>query len=598
MKFWKIFWAALAAVVVGGVVSSLLWVVSIFALAGTLGTSAMVNVMPNSILRIDLADNITDAPPANPLAGVDFQTMQTTRNLTLLNVLQAIEAAKDDTRIKGIYINYTGGGTVSVAALEEMRAAIEDFKQSGKFVVAYNDTYSQWGYYLASVADKVYIQPEGHLSWVGASSTLLFFKDAFDRLNISVEVFRPSACRFKSAVEPYIRENMSEANRVQMTKLCEDVWSVCCEAVSLSRGIDKATLNRHADRMDLFFPQEALKAGFVDGVIYRDQMEEVFAELGVEKGILGDYEMVSLGDYCTIVGANMSNLSAPKVAILYAEGQIVDGEGVDDMVYGTTMADRIASVRKDDSVKAVVLRVNSPGGSALASDVIWREVELLKAVKPVVVSMGAYAASGGYYISAPADVIVADRMTITGSIGVYGMMLNGENMLRRKLGLTTDGVKTNPSADFGVNLLGLSLRKSTAQERALLLRSVDKVYNAFTTKVASGRNLPLKRILDIAEGRVWSGVEAVNIGLADTNGGLREAIAVAVDKAGIADNFRAEEVLGEMTPWAAIMQAFGAQAKGLILGSEVAELSDEYTSIKNIMLVEGVQTLCPYRIEF
>ncbi|MBQ7855825.1 MAG: signal peptide peptidase SppA [Alistipes sp.] len=597
MKFMKVFWAALAAVVVGGILSSLLWVITIFSLAGAVGTTA-VNVMPNSILRIDLADNITDAPSVNPLAGVDFQTMQTTRNLTLLNVLRAIEAAKSDTRIKGIYINFSGGGSLSVAALEEMRAAIADFKQSGKFVVAFNDTYSQMGYYLASVADKVYIQPEGSFSWVGAATTSLFFKEALDRLDISVEVFRPTVCKYKSAVEPYVLSKMSEANRRQMEALCRDVWDVVCDAVSESRGIDRGELNRLADRLAVTFPEDALKHKFVDGILYRDQMEEVFAELGVEKGLLGDYEMVSLGDYCTIVGADMSNLSAPKVAIVYAEGQIIDGEGIDDVVYGTTMAETLASVRKDESVKSVVLRVNSPGGSALASDVIWREVELLKAVKPVIVSMGAYAASGGYYISCPADAILADRLTLTGSIGVYGMMLDGEDMLRRKLGITTDVVKTNPSADFGANILGLNVRRSTPQERNMLLRSVDKVYHSFTTKVASGRNLPLNRVLEIAEGRVWSGTAAVGIGLVDGNGGLREAISLAADKAGIADNFRVEEVLDEMTPFAAFMQAFGAQARSLILGEELSQVCDEYAATQHVMLMEGVQTFCPYRIVF
>ena len=597
MKFMKVFWAALAAVVVGGVLSSLLWMITIFSLAGAIGTTS-VNVMPNSILRIDLADNITDSPSANPLSGVDFKTMQTTRNLTLLNVLRAIEAAKNDVRIKGIYINYSGDGSVSAAALEEMRAAIVDFKQSGKFVVAYNDSYSQMGYYLASVADKVYMQPEGSFSWLGTSSTLLFFKGALDKLDISVEVFRPTVCKYKSAVEPYILNKMSEPNRQQVKNLCEDIWNIICEDVSASRGISKKELNLHADRMDVNFPEDALKYKFVDGILYQDQMEDAFAELGVKKSFTGEYEMVSLGDYCSIVGADMSNLSAPKVAIVYAEGQIVDGEGVEDLVYGTTLAKTLASVRKDESVKSVVLRVNSPGGSALASDVIWREVELLKAAKPVIVSMGTYAASGGYYISAPADAILADRLTLTGSIGVFGLMMNGEDMLRRKLGITTDGVKTNPSADFGANVFGLSVRKNTPLERSILLRSVDKVYEAFTSKVAAGRNLPLSRVLEIAEGRVWSGIEAVKIGLADGNGGLREAIALAADKAGIADNFRVDEVHKEMTPFAVIMQTLGAQTRTLLLGDELSQVCDEYSSIRRIMLLEGVQTFCPYRVEF
>ena len=454
------------------------------------------------------------------------------------------------------------------------------------------------GYYLASVADKIYMQPEGSFSWIGMSSTLLFFKGALDKLDISVEVFRPTVCKYKSAVEPYILNKMSAPNRQQMQTLCQNMWDTLCDEISASRGIDKKELNLHADRMDVNFPEDALKYKFIDGILYHDQMEDVFAELGVEKNFMGDYEMISLGDYCSIVGADMKNLSAPKVAIVYAEGQIVDGEGVEDLVYGTTLSETLASVRKDESIKSVVLRVNSPGGSALASDVIWREVELLKAAKPVIVSMGAYAASGGYYISAPADAILADRLTLTGSIGVFGLMMNGEDMLRRKLGITTDGVKTNPSADFGANVFGMGLRKNTPLERSVLLRSVDKVYESFTSKVAAGRNLPLSRVLEIAEGRVWSGTEAVKIGLVDGNGGLREAIALAADKAGIADNYRVEETLKEMTPFAAMMQLVGNNARTLLLGDELSNVCDEYTSLRRIMLLEGVQTFCPYRVEF
>jgi protease-4 len=327
-------------------------------------------------------------------------------------------------------------------------------------------------------------------------------------------------------------------------------------------------------------------------------MEEIFAELGVEKNFLGEFEYISLGDYCANVSADMSNLSAPKVGIVYAEGGIVDGEndGMDGNIYGTTLANTIAKARKDESIKAVVLRVNSPGGSALASDVIWREVELLKAVKPVIVSMGAYAASGGYYISCPADAIVANKMTLTGSIGVFGIMLEGGDMLKNKLGITTDVAKTNPSADFGTGILGMTVRKPTALEKALLIRSVDKVYESFTTKVATGRNLDIKKVLDIAEGRVWSGADAVANGLDDANGGLKAAIAIAADKANIADNFRVEEVLGEMNPIAAFMQSLGMQAKSLAMDEQTRQIYNEYNLLKKHIPQSSVQAYCPYVI--
>lgn len=599
MKFSKVFGAALLAVVVGSVLSGLFWLFTILGLAGSVGTTTTA-VMPNSILRIDLADNITDSPAVNPFANIDFTSMQAAKNLTLLNVLRAIEAAEQDERIKGIYLNFAGGGMVSSVALEEMRAALEAFKKSGKFIVAYNNGYSQRDYFLASVADKIYIQPEADFAWMGVSSTLLFYKGALDRLNIDCEVFRPTVCKYKSAVEPYILTKMSDANRKQMDELGQSVWHTICSTVAQARGVTVEALNKIADTKPILTPEEAMERNLVDGIIYQDQMEDVFAQYGVEKNFMGKYELITLGDYCSVVGANMSNLTAPAVGIVYAEGSIVDGEGdgMDGNIYGTTLAQTIAKARTDENIKAVVLRVNSPGGSALASDIIWREVELLKKQKPVIVSMGDYAASGGYYISCPADAIVTNRLTLTGSIGVFGLMLEGGDMLKTKLGVTHDGVKTNPSADFGTGVLGMTLRKTSPTERALLINSVDRVYKAFTTKVAAGRNLELQKVLNIAEGRVWSGTEAVVNGLADANGGLKTAISIAADKAGIADNFRVEEVMGEMSPFAAFMRSLGMQAQTAFMDKELKEICNEYNTLKSNILRSGVQAYCPYIVEF
>ena len=393
---------------------------------------------------------------------------------------------------------------------------------------------------------------------------------------------------------------MSDANRKQMDELGQSVWQTICSTVAQARGVTVEALNKIADTKPILTPEEAMERNLVDGIIYQDQMEDVFAQYGVEKNFMGKYELITLGDYCSVVGANMSNLTAPAVGIVYAEGSIVDGEGdgMDGNIYGTTLAQTIAKVRTDENIKAVVLRVNSPGGSALASDIIWREVELLKKQKPVIVSMGDYAASGGYYISCPADAIVTNRLTLTGSIGVFGLMLEGGDMLKTKLGVTHDGVKTNPSADFGTGVLGMTLRKTSPTERALLINSVDRVYKAFTTKVAAGRNLELQKVLNIAEGRVWSGTEAVVNGLADSNGGLKTAISIAADKAGIADNFRVEEVMGEMSPFAAFMRSLGMQAQTAFMDKELKEICNEYNTLKSNILRSGVQAYCPYIVEF
>lgn len=595
MKFLKVFLAALLAVVVGGVVSSMLWFFVLCGIAGSFGSTPTV-ISNEAILKIDMADNIIDAPSVNPFNGLNIMSMEQVRSLTLYDVLCAIDKAKVDDRIKGIYINLTGAGSISGAGIEELRNAIVDFKAGGKFVVAYNDNYSQVGYYLASAADKIYLQPEGGMSWAGMASTLMFYKNAMDRLGLHAEVFRPSVCKYKSAVEPYFLNKMSDANRKQMQEMVDDMWKVITETVGEARGIDVKELNRLADNLEVVFPEDAVKYGFVDGLLYADQMNDIFAELGVAKNIDDEYDMVSLGDYCA-ANVKVADFTSPKVGIVYANGEIRDGEGEDDNIYPANLMQTLAKARKDDSIKAVVLRVNSPGGSALASDEIWREVELLKKEKPVIVSMGEYAASGGYYISSGADAIVADRLTLTGSIGVFGLFIEGGDMLRNKAGVTFDGVKTNRSSDFGQSIFGLlAIRPSTAAEHATLIRSVDRVYKTFTEKVAAGRNLPLEKVLDIAEGRVWSGERAVGIGLADINGGLKDAISIAADKAGIADNFTVEEVLEEMTPFAALMQSLNSQVRARIMGGKEFAAWQEFSSLKQVLDRQGVQAYCPVRV--
>ena len=596
MKFFKVFLAALLAVVAGSLLTGFFWFLILLGIAGSV--EEPVAVAPESILKIDLAENITDAPSTDPFAGIDFMTLESTGSLTLYDVLQAIDAAKEDDRIKGIYLNLTGSGSATPAAIEEMRAALLDFKQSGKFVVAYNDTYSQTGYWLASAADQIYLQPEGGLNWIGLSATVMFYKGTMDKLGLSAEVFRPTVCKYKSAVEPYILDRMSDANRAQMQTLCDDLWQTMTEDVATARGIETEELNTLADNLAIVFPDDALKHGLVDGLLYADQMEEVFEELGVARNPAGEFDMVTLGDYCSVTGPDLGSIGSPQVGIVYASGEIFDGKGEDDNIYGETLAATLADARKDENIKAVVLRVDSPGGSALASDVIWREVELLKKEKPVIVSMGAYAASGGYYISCPADAIVADRTTLTGSIGVFGMMIEGGSMLNKKLGITFDCVKTNPSADIGQSAFGmLQIRKSTPLERYTLIRAVDSVYESFTSKVSAGRNLPLNTVLDIAQGRVWSGSRAIEIGLADMNGGLKDAIAVAADKAGIADDFGVTEVTGELSPLASLMRAFNSQVRAALSSDEARLIRSRYSTLESIVSRSGVQAYCPYVID-
>ena len=590
MNFFKTFLAGLLAFVAGTFLVSFLWILVLMGIAGSMGGSK-ATVAPGSVLKIDFSEVLTDAPSSDPLEGLDVMTLQTTPRLPLFKALRALEAAAADDRIKGVYLRMNGtGGVAGTALLEELRAALEEFKQSGKFVVAYNETYSQGQYYLASVADRICLQPEGGLDWTGLASNVTFYKGLLDKLDLNVEVFRPTACKYKSAVEPFILDKMSSANREQMQELVNSMWNTISGDVCASRGIDSVQMRRITDNLEVTLPEEALQYGFVDELLYEDQMDDVLADLGVACDDDG-FRCVTLGEYAAQVGADLKNISADQVAIVYADGQIVDGEGYGKEIYGNTLAAKLADVRRNEKVKAVVVRVNSPGGSALASDVIWREMELLRAEKPVIVSMGSYAASGGYYISCPADVIVADRLTLTGSIGVFGMVLDPREALKNKLGITVDGVQSNTSSDF------LGKGPLTPVQRSMIMRGVDKVYSTFTKDVSEGRNLPLERVLEIAGGRVWSGEDALGIGLVDACGGLKTALALAVDKAGLGEEYRIVEVTEQPTGLAAILSSLNMSIRAAFTRSDLGAMMKEYEAVREVLSQQGIVMYSPYRVE-
>lgn len=585
LSFGTLFGAALLAVLVGGLVKLFL-VMGIFSSISSFSAPTKVAIPDKAILKINFAENLLDAPLKDPMASFDFNTLSPISNLTLYNALQAIDAAKEDKRIAGIYLNITGAMGTSAAIIEELREAIVEFKQSGKFVVAYNEGYSHWDYYFCTAADKIYIHPEGSFSWVGYSMQNIFFKGLLDKLGVKVDILRPTACKYKSAVEPYFLKEMSPANRAQMQSMADHTWATITEAVSASRDISVEQLNKFADEISVVLPEEAVEHKFVDAALYADQVIDLFeSDYGIE-----DPEFVTLGEYASTLVPDVNNLSAPKVAIVYANGQVMDGEGNDDNIYGYTLSATIRKVAEDDDIKAVVVRVNSPGGSALASDIIWREMKLLQEKKPVVISMGGYAASGGYYISAPADAIVADRLTLTGSIGVFGMLPAAGPALEKNLGITFDGVSTNPHAAMGNGLQPLDNTEYKA-----VMRSVDRVYERFTSIVAEGRNLPIEKVLEIAEGRVWMGSQAREIGLADACGGLKTAIAVAIDKAALGTNFRVVEVEDEATGFAAMLKSLGIQLRTEWASRhEMGRLMNEYRKIEHLVSKPGIHALCPY----
>ena len=598
MTFWKTFVAALAALIVGSVImfiASLIFGFSVLALFSTPTTT----VAEKSVFCINLNENIIDSPSVSALGNFNAQSMSIDSSITSLQMLSAIEHAAMDENIEGIYIYLNGNGTIETALLEELRSALERFKLSGKFIVAFDDNYTQGEYYLASVADRVSLHPEGMLDWSGLRLSSMFFKGLLDRLDIEVDVLRPSDCKYKSAGEPYFLTKMSDANRAQMQALADSMWQNLVNDVAKSRGIEPQRVKTIAENIDIYNAQTAKEYGFIDAIEYEDEMDNYLEELGVKRSRSGELEKITLSDYCA---ANAMfdpelnlNPSKNRVGIIYADGQIVDGTATGDgYIFGNTLAKQIREARLDDDIKAVVLRVNSPGGSALASDVIWREVVLLQQTKPVVVSMGCYAASGGYYISVPADYIFADRLTLTGSIGVIGTLFNAEKFLSSHLGITTDYTKTSENAG-GIDFTG----PMSPRTKQIVLNSIDATYDTFTSHVAEGRNLSKENVLSVAEGRVWSGSEATGIGLVDANGGLFEAIAKAANLADLS-NYSLKEIKLPLTPFEAWLKSVGmATAKSMgidynIYGNDLNSLIEENLFI---FTNSGIQMISPMNIK-
>lgn len=558
MNFWKTFGAAMAAFGCGMIMLIIIFIILSIKILSLFNLELPKHeVKPQTVLCIDLAENIVNAPRVSTLGEFDTSTLTFSQPLTMLHALAAIENAATDENIEGICIKIDGMGTADIANIEELRTALERFKASGKFVVAYDDSYTESDYYLASVADHIILQPEGSLEWHGMGINSVFFKCLLDKIDAKTEIFRPTTCKYKSAVETFSRSSMSKENREQMEALTNTMWNDIVGDVALSRGLDAEELKRLAANIEISNANKALEAGLIDEVGYEDALYDYFEQQGVDTNNMSTFNMMSLGEYSSIVHAEWTRVhfkagsdlyetpsEKPLVAVVYADGEIVDGNMfMDDYVYGSMLASQLRQLRLDDNTEAVVLRINSPGGSALASDVVWREMVLLQREKPLVVSMGGMAASGGYYISVPADFIYADKLTLTGSIGVYGVMFNLEQTLKRHLGITFDMAGTSPMAN-GISLVA----PITERQREVLTEGVDQVYATFTEHVAEGRNLSIDSVLAVAEGRVWSGTQALEHGLVDGIGGLSDAISFAVDLADLGDNFMIYEMCPPPTP--------------------------------------------------
>ncbi|MDD2385307.1 MAG: signal peptide peptidase SppA [Bacteroidales bacterium] len=549
-----------------------------------------VVVKNNSVLKMTLSSEIPDKTSDSPFDNIDFMSFSTKKSLGLNDILKTIEKAKKDDRIKGIFLELSGL-PAGMASLEEIRNKLIDFKSDGKFIICYSSMYTQKAYYLASIADKIYMTPMGAIEWKGLASQVMFYKGALEKLGIEAQIFRHG--QFKSAVEPFMSDKMSEASKLQSITLIQSIWDDICTKVSKEKNIDIAELNMFADSMLIYSPETALKYGFIDGIKYYD---EVLAELEKESGVTekdkDDY-IIGISNYSKAgLKKEKKNSSTNKIAVIFAEGDIVDGAKADGSIAGDWMANIIRDAREDDDVKAVVLRVNSPGGSGLASEIIWREVELTNKVKPVVVSMGNLAASGGYYISCPAKYIFAQPNTITGSIGVFGMIPNLEKLMTDKLGITIDGVKTNNFSDYGS-----IMRAFTPEEGALIQKQIEDFYDVFIGRVADGREMTKAQVDSIGQGRVWSGVNALEIGLVDEIGGLDDAVNKAVSLAAVEDNYRIWEYPEKEDFMQKIMASTSASISENLIKETLGENYKFYQLLEDVKKLKGIQARMPYVIE-
>lgn len=571
------------ATVVGIILSSIvLFFIGAMTVIGMIASSETeTQVADNSIMFLDLKGTLEERAEDNPfkkILGDEFN------NYGLDDILNSIQKAKENEKIKGIYLqaNQLGG---YYASLEEIRNALADFKESGKFIVAYADNYTQSLYYLSSVADKIIMNPQGSLEWKGLAAQTIFFKDLFQKLGIEMQIFKVGA--YKSAVETFNATQMSPANREQITAYLGSVWNQILSDVSKSRKIPVDSLNAYADKMLAFYPaEETLKSGLVDTLLYKDGVLNYLKKLTDIKED-DNLNTLTLSDMMNVKKNVPKDKSGNILAVYYAYGDI-DNSTAEGINSSKVIKD-LRKLREDENVKAVVLRVNSPGGSAFGSELIWHEVVLLKEKKPVIVSMGDYAASGGYYISCAADYIVADPTTLTGSIGIFGIIPNVKG-LTDKLGINFDVVKTNTFADMGTLGRGLN-----SDEKALMQMYIENGYNLFISRCAQGRKMSKEAIEKIAQGRVWTGIEAKGIGLVDELGGLDRALEVATEKAKL-ENYTVMNYPEKEDFFTALLNK---KSGGYIhdqLKNEFGEYYTGFNFIKKLTEADALQARLPFEI--
>ncbi|WP_333577825.1 signal peptide peptidase SppA [Sphingobacterium sp.] len=584
-SFFKYVLATITGIVISFVVLFIVLMGIIGAIISSASSDQEIVVKSNSVLYLSFDYDITERSEANPLGSLNLPGYST-KNIGLDDILARIKYAATDGNIKGIYLDASHIG-VGFASLKEVRDELLAFKKTGKFVVAYNAGYDQKAYYVASIADKVYVNPQGTIDFRGLASSTMFYKDLLDKVGVEMQIVKVGT--FKSAVEPYFLNKMSDPNRLQVTSYLGSIYSTFINEIAASRNIAADSLRAIANDYRVRDADDAVKYKLADAKLYKDELlSDLRKRLKISEK--DEISFVSLLDYNKKV---KDDASGSEVAVLYAAGEIVDGEGTGPgQIGGDKFSRELRKLREDDAVKAVVLRVNSPGGSALASDIIWREVILTKKVKPVIVSMGDLAASGGYYISAAADSIFAEPTTITGSIGVFGVIPNFQNLMNNKIGVHYDGVKTGKFAD----LMTSFDRPLTAEERDIIQREVDKVYGTFTKVVADGRKLSIADVDSIGQGRVWTGAQGLNNKLVDRLGNLDAAIQAAAKKANLS-KYKVSQYPEKEHPFTSILNNSKEKVQVWVAKEQMGEYYRYFDVMKKATAQTGVQARLPYSVE-
>ncbi len=586
-QFFKMMLASMAGYFVLSLIMCLIFFSMLVSIA-SFTKKTTVEIDRNSVLTLKFDQAIPDRTSNNPFADFNFSSMESKKSQGLDNILKALKRAATDNKIKGIFLDLNDV-PAGIASIEEIRNALLDFKKSGKFIISYSDDYTQKAYYLASVADQIYLNPQGSITFKGLAAELMFFKGTLEKLDVKAQIIRHG--KFKSAIEPFILDKMSDANREQYQKLLDGIWKQMLDGISAMRNISNADLNLIADSLKIQTAEDALKYKLVDKLYYRD---EVLAAINTKLGMGKDEDIsfVSLTKFLNSKeGKTRITFGKKKIAVVYATGEIGSGKGDEKSIGSDGLSEAIRDARGDSSVRAIVLRINSPGGSALASEVIWREVVLARKVKPVVVSMGDVAASGGYYIACGASKIYAQPNTLTGSIGVFGLIPNLGDFFKNKLGITFDMVATNKHSDYIT-----TYRSLEPFETGVLTNQVEHTYKVFVSHVAEGRKMTAADVDSIGQGRVWSGIDAKRIGLVDDIGGLQKAIDEAAKLAGLTD-YKITDYPKFKDPFTQIIESLTGDERSEEIKAALGENYIYYEYLQNLKSHKGIQARLPFDIQ-